>query len=298
MASDRSCAQLGHVGMAAGEMEQRRAGLGRRRTTDADLHAVGQHIQASVAPVQHADDIDSVEDRRKQARRIGGGGDELDIADGFLAAAQRPGRLGPDDARVTLEQRQDRLDEHGGASESQARGGTLQARKRGGDSRCRPGVETADLAQRLLLQLGDEVGRGGGAGRRVQSSQLIDRDRARLEQPAQIGREIGNRRFAQHPGARVEHLIEASVESGVGDGGRLQERSELVVGANAGGLNQFGGATEKLDFSRVSANRSESREVVNRAEERRRGVASWRSRKSPVKTSRRQVPEAPVSEPP
>ena len=60
-------------------------------------------------------------------------------------------------------------------------------------SRCRPGVETADLAQRLLLQLGDEVGRGGGAGRRVQSSQLVDRDRARLEQPAQIGREIGNR---------------------------------------------------------------------------------------------------------
>jgi hypothetical protein len=66
-------------------------------------------------------------------------------------------------------------------------------------------------------------------------------------------------------------LIQALVERRVGTAAYLEERSEIVVRADAGGSNQVGGTPQEFDFCRIAADRSDRREVVNRAEERRRG---------------------------
>ena len=46
--------------------------------------------------------------------------------------------------------------------------------------------------------------------------QLFERDRARLEQPPQVGRHVGDGRLHEHPAAGFVHLTESFENLGVG----------------------------------------------------------------------------------
>jgi hypothetical protein len=62
-------------------------------------------------------------------------------------------------------------------------------------------VEAVERAELLLAHGVDDVGDGRDVELTVNGRELIQRHRARLEEPTQIGREISDARFHQHPAA-------------------------------------------------------------------------------------------------
>ena len=57
----------------------------------------------------------------------------------------------------------------------------------------------------------------------VQQRQLFERDRARLVEPPEVRREVGDRRLEEHPGPRLVHVAERPQHGGVGLGRRMVE---------------------------------------------------------------------------
>ncbi len=83
----------------------------------------------------------------------------------------------------------------------------------------------------LLTHRGGDVGRRHDSERAMKFGELLDRDDARFEQPSQIGRKVGDRRFDQHPAAGLVHLPQSPEHFGIGAEGRVvEERAGVRVG--------------------------------------------------------------------
>ena len=94
-----------------------------------------------------------------------------------------------------------------------------QRRQRGGDRRFDVRRRCPGIARSLLLaHRGGDVGGRRDAERAMDRRELLDRDGARFEQPAQVGGQIGDRRFDQHPAARLVHLAQPLEDFGVAAG--------------------------------------------------------------------------------
>ena len=104
----------------------------------------------------------------------------------------------------------------------------------------------------------------------MQGCELVDRDRARLEQPSQAGGQIGNRRFEQDPGACVVHVAQPLMELALDRIGRysVEERSEVGVRRDLVLAHERRGADDQRRFGGVTADRRERRELFEGAIER------------------------------
>ncbi len=151
------------------------------------------------------------------------------------AAAQRADRHRPRDARHAAEPTS-----IGSASAAARPSGIAGTRARSAGSAAAIAASTAASrpgSARIGL-LADRGARGrpptSTPSALMERGELLDRDGARLEQPAQIGGQVGDRRLDQHPAAGLVHLAEPLEHLGVGAGGRiLEERPEVGVGVDA-----------------------------------------------------------------
>jgi len=79
-----------------------------------------------------------------------------------------------------------------------------------------------------LPDRGEQVGGRRRAERVVQSSELLDGDRARFEQPAEIARQIDDRRLEQDPAAGFGDVTKLSEDFGLDlRRWRVEERLEI-----------------------------------------------------------------------
>ncbi len=85
------------------------------------------------------------------------------------------------------------------------------------------------LAHGFTTDLGGEIRSRRNAERALRRGKLFDGHSARFEEPAEVGRQVGDRRFQKHPSARVEDGAQARQQFGIGNGGAHragdQERS-------------------------------------------------------------------------
>jgi hypothetical protein len=106
----------------------------------------------------------------------------------------------------------------------------------------------------------------------VNGRELFDRDSARFVEPSQIGGQIGNRRFQEHPAACLVHLAEAVQYLGIGVRRRMvEERPQIGVGADAVRAHQRRGAGEQRQLTRIGADPGESGQLLERLLERNGG---------------------------
>jgi hypothetical protein len=99
----------------------------------------------------------------------------------------------------------------------------------------------------------------------VQPRQLFERHRARLVQPAQVGGQIGERRFDEHPAAGFVHLAQSfqDVRFDLGRG-RVEEWTEIAVGFDLAGANDLGRSGVQRLVGLVAADRRQQRELLER----------------------------------
>ena len=142
---------------------------------------------------------------------------DLDVADHVLAAAQRSHRHRPGDAaaprrRIEHRSRRRRRRVRAECAGSRARSAGSAAATAASTVASRPGSARSLLCRRRRR-----------SGRRPRSTprrawmtrELLDGDRARFEQPAQVGRKIGDRRLDQHPAAGFVHLPQPLEDFGI-----------------------------------------------------------------------------------
>ncbi len=203
--------------------------------------------------------------------------DDLDVADQLFATAQRPGRLGPGHSRLRSQHRQQRIGDADGAPERHARASPTQQGKGGVDPGLHPGVESGHVANAPLMHGVGEIGDGDGAQPLVERGELGKRDRARLEEPPQIRGKVGNRRFEQHPAARLVHRSQARVDLGVRLGvGRLEQGPQVGVGGDVARADELACTDEGSGLGSVAADAGNQRQLVERAGEWRRRVGGNR----------------------
>ncbi len=128
--------------------------------------------------------------------------------------------------------REDGIDDPDRAAERDAGNPRAQRRQRRGDGGLRRVVEPGNRANRPSRDGGAELGGARGAEVLIDRRELRDRDRARLEQPAQIGGQIGDGRLEQDPGAGLVHVLETlpQLRVAVERHGGIDERAEVDVG--------------------------------------------------------------------
>jgi hypothetical protein len=99
----------------------------------------------------------------------------------------------------------------------------------------------------------------------MQSRKLVDRDGARLEQPAEISGQIGNGRFQKHPPASVVHVPETHQRGRARRSGRVaEERRQVGIGFDVPRTNESRGFGEARRFFLVSPDSCDRRELVER----------------------------------
>ena len=220
------------------EQDRRRrcagGGSGRRPARDRSRKYSRRSLRCSMR--------DDVRQRRehvsKTGRRILGGRHDLDVADHVLAAAQRSDRARPTPRRALRAQADDQVRRRRRARPSGIRG--MGARSAGSAaaialrsprrSRGRARFRSRDARPRSAADVRQAC---------VQRRQLLDRDRARLEQPAQVGRQIGDRRLDQHPAARLVHLPQLLRTSGSRPGAGIRRGAGVGVGFDCGAGNEW-----------------------------------------------------------
>jgi len=210
-----------------------------------------------------------------RGRRIVAGGDDLDVANRFLSAPERPRGRDPSSPGELLYPRQDWLDDGRRAAERDARDSCAQIEQRCADLVFDRGVQTRNTPHRLRFDRGGEIGSRGHAERGVERGKLLDGDSVRFEEPAKIARQIGDRRFAEDPRARVEHVLEAtehfSFEIGCGRRGRLEKRTEIGVGGNRAFVNERCRPAQNYAFRIVAPDVGQCGELFECAPERNGG---------------------------
>ena len=95
------------------------------------------------------------------------------------------------------------------------------------------------------------------------------RDGARLEQPAQIGRQVGDRRFEQHPGAGLVHVLEALTQLRIAVERQRQDR-RAARGRRRTRCRAREPAPRPLEHRRlaqVAANHRQQRELARASDE-------------------------------
>ncbi len=96
--------------------------------------------------------------------------------------------------------------------------------------------------------------------------ELLERDRARLEQPSKVGWQIGDGGFHKHPSARFEHLAQTLEYGWIGVRLRcIEQRTEVGVGIDAVPLDQSGRARQQRLFGGIAAHQRERRQLRQRA---------------------------------
>ena len=153
------------------------------------------------------------------------------------------------------------------------------------------GVEAGDRADRSLADGGGEVRGRGRTERSMDRGELVDRDGARLEQPPQIGRQVGERRLDEHPAARLVHLAQPledrrgrcrRADRRAADRGRRRSRSRRA-------RTSARGAREHRLFDAIAADRRQRRELVERAMKGRGGSRAGIARNRRASLSVRRV---------
>ncbi len=205
--------------LAAGEVEQRRAELGRLHHAEIDLQATARdHAGLGVAADEDAIDEAQADQRLHDGPRIVGGDDHVDVADGLAEAPQAPAVLGVGDAGDGGEPRDDALG-HG---------------QRHRDGRARPAPLAGHALQRvreLLLGLLAEAAQRAEAVLGHGAAQIFESEHAQLVTQARhvLGAEAGDLEERDHArGVLGAELVELLHPAGVDEladlgGGRLAD---------------------------------------------------------------------------
>ncbi len=238
-------------------------------------------------------ELEQLIDRIGRTRR---GGDDFDVADRVLAAAQRSDRLRPLDGRGRAKRGQERIGDSGGAAERQARHQRPKDRQRGGDARLDRRVEAGDAADLLRAHGGGEIGCRRRTGRSMDRAELLDRDRVRLVEPAEIGRQIRHGRFDQHPAAGLVHLPQPreGCSRPLVAWRRLEQRTEIGVRLDCVGANDRVGMRQQRFFGGIAADHGEPGEMPEGAGQRRNGCGAGVVRNRRASLSVPQVRAAPA----
>jgi hypothetical protein len=172
-------------------------------------------------------------------------GNELDVADGVLPAAQRSACARPHDAGRFAEPGQNGLGEHHRAAQRNPRDGMAELGQGGGYGLFNAFVERGDIANRVVGDGRAEIRGGCGPERLMKGGELFDADGARFEEPAQIGRQIRYSRLEQDPRGRLIHVPQPLKDVRIRIGrGALEEFPEVGVGGDAMGAHERRGAPE------------------------------------------------------
>ncbi len=163
---------------------------------------------------------------------------------------------------------EDRFGDDRGAPEREAGHRLAQTRQCRRDGGFDASAETGYQMKRVMPQDVHQVGRGGRARGRVQAPELFDGDRARLEQPAQIGGQVGNRRLDDDPSAAVMDLTQPGQDRFVLGRTALEKCAKIRVGGDAARLDERESETEQTDLVRVTTNPRERGQVLKRSEQR------------------------------
>ena len=235
------------------QVKEGRARIDGLREAHADLDPVDEQVQPPRALVEPPIDVRKPEDRGDCRRRIAGSRDELDVADRVLATSQRPHRQCPFDPRKRTQVGEEGIHETESAPQRNSRDRVPEIAKRRGDGWFHRVVEAANGPQRSLVDRRRQIGDRGGTELIVQQGELLQRHGARFVQPAQVGRQIGNGRLDEHPGARFEHEPERLQHRGFDVGGMLDEGAEVGVRFDVPRAHHGRGATEQPLVRRIAA---------------------------------------------
>ena len=189
-------------------MQQDRAGVGHGGKSDADLHAI--------RPADTAGGRSGAAfDRRRASCAMASMASPGSSAAATIsmsptvssARRSRPGHLAPSARQAPIGSargsgRRWRPRVPAECAESIVEGSGNAASMARSTASSRPGID----AHGVRLHRIDQIGERGDAEPFVQERQLFERDRARLVQPPQIRRQIGDGRFHQHPGAGFVEL--------------------------------------------------------------------------------------------
>jgi hypothetical protein len=209
----------------------------------------------------HVGQLKNLVERR---RRIVERREHLDISDELAAASQRAHRRGPGRSRAHQAVHH-RLREVHGPAEGHARNRCSQVREGPADRRLDGRVKAWNRPDRAGGDFRSQIGRGGHSQRLMQLCELFNRHRTRLEQPPEIGGEIGDGRLEENPSARFVHVAKARQRRGAGVGRRVtQERPQVPIGFNLPGADERGGFGTQRRFALVAANGRYRRELVER----------------------------------
>ena len=205
------------------------AGVRRLRQADADLHAVDSRYSRRSLRCSTRDDARA---GRASASMASAGCDRSAATISMSPTVSCPRRSDPTGAAHTTpgdaaQPFEHRLGDAHGAAERNARNRARAAsaappRRRLRRFASRPG----SVRSCCSLDRGGEVGRRRGAERAVNRGELLDRDRARFVEPAQIGRQVGERRLDQHPAAGLVHLAQPLQHFGIGVRRRVRRAAD------------------------------------------------------------------------
>ena len=98
----------------------------------------------------------------------------------------------------------------------------------------------------------------------VQQGQLFERHRARLVEPAEVRREVGDRRLAEHPCSRLVDVAEPQ-HGGVGPGRRMvEEGGQVGVGFEMLRANERFGASQQALLGGIAVDAGERGQLRRR----------------------------------
>ena len=94
---------------------------------------------------------------------------------------------------------------------------------------------------------------------------MFDRDRSRLEEPAQVGGQVGDRRFEEHPATGLVHVAQMCQQRRARFRRRIRkQRPKCGVGVDALRADNRCGFGKEPRLRRVAANGRNGGEVVER----------------------------------
>ncbi len=250
----------------AGDLEQRGTGFRGTRKADAELNPFEQDVQAPRAGVQHACGLRHLRQVRDRGGGILGRGEDFEIADRVLPPAERARGHHPLDVRLLPQALDHRLDQRHRAAERNSWNRLPQCWQGGGHCCFRRVVEARHRSDGSPRHGGAELRRARGAHVLVNGGELRHRHGARLEQPAEISGEIGDRGLEQHPGAGLVHVTQTLAQLRIAVEGqrRIHDRAEIGVRADAALAHEQRAGVQHRRLPLVSANRREQREIGQR----------------------------------
>ena len=167
--------------------------------------------------------------------------------------------------------------------------------QRPGDGRFHRFVEARHPADFLALHFDQEIGARDDAESLMQGGELLDRDGARFKEPAQVGRQVGDCRFQEHPASSVVHVPQLTKHLRIASRWRsVEERTEIAVRPDRVGSDERGCLGKEGSARGVPADSRKCGELIERAMQRNRGGSAGSVRNRRASLSVRLVQAEPA----